>query len=251
VQAVIQRVFDAATKRPEPPPLIATLVKYGGDRAVDVAIGTMLAMHEVTVTTVTWAWYFLSQYPDVETEVQAEWARVLGGRPPTYEDVPKLAYTDMVLCEVRRLFPSVWMILRFVREDTTFGGYAVPAGSVVMASAEIMHRDPRFFSEHYRFDPRRWSPEGSAGLPEGAYFPFSQGARACAGELFAKLEDAIILATLGQHWRARLVPGQQFRPIVYKSNAPRPGIEMTLERRDTDAVPVATIRGHAWPRIHS
>ena len=29
----------------------------------------------------------------------------------------------------------------------------------------------------------------------------------------------------------RLVPGQHFRPIVNKSNAPRPGIEMTLEPR--------------------
>lgn len=251
VQAVIQRVFDEAAKRPEPPPLVATLVKYVGEHAVDVAIGTMLAMHEVTVTTVTWAWYFLSQYPNVETELQAEWARVLGGRAPAYEDVPKLVYTDMVLSEVRRLFPSVWMILRFVREDTSFDGYAVPAGSVVMASAEIMHRDPRFFSEHYRFDPLRWSPEGSAGLPEGAYFPFSQGARACAGELFAKLEDAIILATLGQHWRAELVPGQQFRPQVHKSNAPRPGIEMSLKRRDAGEALAGPPAGHAWPRMHS
>ena len=105
------------------------------------------------------------------------------------------------------------MVLRFVREDTTFDGYAVPAGSVVMASQQIMHRDPRFFREHYRFDPSRWTPEGSAGLPEFAYFPFSQGARACAGGMFAKLDDAIILATLGQHWRPRLVPGQHFRPI--------------------------------------
>ena len=251
VQAAVQRIFDEALKRPEPPGLIAALAKYVGEHAVDVGVGTMLAMHEVTVTTVTWAWYFLSQYPNVESELHAEWARVLGGRPPTYEDVPKLSYTDMVLSEVRRLFPSVWMVLRFVREDTTFDDYAVPAGSVVMASAQIMHRDPRFFSEHYRFDPLRWSPEGSANLPEGAYFPFSQGARACAGETFAKLEDTIILATLGQHWRAQLVAGQHFRPIIYKSNAPRPGIEMSLERRDTDGAPAAKAQGHAWPRMHS
>jgi cytochrome P450 len=165
--------------------------------------------------------------------------------------VPKLVYTDQVLREVRRLFPSVWMFLRFVREDTTLGDYAVPAGSVVMASAEIMHRDPRFFREHYRFDPSRWSAAEGASVPEGAYFPFSKGARACAGEMFAKLQDTIILATLGQHWCARLVPGQQFRPIVYKSNAPRPGIEMSMERRDAAGAPVGSTVGHAWPRIHS
>ena len=251
VQEMMQRLFDVALKRPNPPGLIATLLKYvGPENAVNVAVGTMLAMHEVSVTTVTWAWYLVSQYPNVESELHAEWASVLGGRRPAFEDVPKLVYTGMVLREVRRLFPSVWMFLRFVREDTTFGDYAVPAGSVLMGCAELMHRDPRSFAHHYRFDPARWTPEASASVPEGAYFPFSQGARACAGEEFAKLQDTIILATLGRHWRARLVPGQHFRPIVYKSNAPRPGIEMTLEWRGAGDAAIEASRGHAWPRMH-
>jgi cytochrome P450 len=251
VQEMMQRLFDVALKMPNPPGLIATLLKYvGPENAVNVAVGTMLAMHEVSVTTVTWAWYLISQYPDVESELHAEWASVLGGRAPGFEDVPRLVYTDMVLREVRRLFPSVWMFLRFVREDTTFDDYAVPAGSVLMGCAELMHRDPRSFAHHYRFDPARWTPEASASVPEGAYFPFSQGARACAGEHFAKLQDTIILATLGQYWRARLVPGQHFRPIVYKSNAPRPGIEMTLEWRGGGDAGIEASRGHAWPRMH-
>lgn len=143
------------------------------------------------------------------------------------------------------------MILRFVREDTRVDDYAVPAGSVVMASAQIMHRDPGFFSESYLFDPRRWTPEATAERAASSYFPFSEGARACAGETFAKIQDVIILATLAQHWRAELVPGQQFRPLVQKSNAPRPGIEMVLHRHGADAAPVAPASGHAWPRIHS
>jgi cytochrome P450 len=59
------------------------------------------------------------------------------------------------------------MILRFVREDTFFDSYAVPAGSVVMASAQIMHRDARYFHEPYLFDPTRWTPEASAGRAAG------------------------------------------------------------------------------------
>lgn len=251
VQDMMQRLFDTALKMPNPPGLIATLMKYvGPENAVNVAVGTMLAMHEVSVTTVTWAWYLISQYPDVEQKLHEEWASVLDGRSPAFGDVPRLVYTNMVLREVRRLFPSVWMFLRFVREDTACGDYAVPAGSVVMASAQLMHRDPRSFTHHYRFDPSRWTPEASASVPAGAYFPFSEGARACAGEGFANLQDAIILATLGQHWNARLVPGQHFRPIVYKSNAPRPGIEMTLAWRGATGVAPEASRAHAWPRMH-
>lgn len=135
-------------------------MKYvGPENAVNVAVGTMFAMHE-------------------------EWGRVLGGRSPNAEDVPRLVYTGMVLREVRRLFPSVWMFLRFVREDTAFGDYAVPAGSVVRACAELMHRDPR---SRGRLLPVQ---SGSAGV--------------CAGEGFVNLQDTIILTMLGQHWRARL-----------------------------------------------
>ena len=68
IQAMMQRLFDAALKMPSPPGLIATLLKdVGPENAVNVAVGTMLAMHEVSVTTVTWARDPISQYPDVES----------------------------------------------------------------------------------------------------------------------------------------------------------------------------------------
>lgn len=252
LQGMMRRLFQNAKASAAPPPLIAALLEHvGNEHSPGVAVGTLLAMHEVTVTTLTWTWYLLSQYPDIERELHAEWARVLGGRPPEFDDVPRLVYTDMVLREVRRLFPSVWMILRFVREDARFGEHEVPAGSVAMASAQIMHRDAQYFHEPYLFNPQRWSAEESAGLLPGAYFPFSEGARACAGETFAKIQDVIILATLGQHWRAELIPGQQFRPQVHKSNAPRPGIEMMLQRHGADDAASAPTSHHAWPRIHA
>ncbi len=240
VHGFMRGLFDSVADQPEEqPPLISTLLQYvGPDHAVGVAVGTMVAMHEVTVTTLAWTWYLLSQYPEVDAALHAELSRVLGGRAATYEDLPNLAYTEMVLAEARRLYPSVWMVLRFVREDTAFDDHAVPAGSVVMASAQLMHRDPRFFPEPYRFDPLRWTQEAGVGRPEYAYFPFSEGPRACAGEEFAKMQDVILLATLAQHWRPQLVPGQQFQPRVQKSNAPRPGIRMTLQPSPLHPVPV-------------
>jgi cytochrome P450 len=137
----------------------------------------------------------------------------------------------MVLAETRRRHPCVWTVVRFVRKDVVFGGFSVPADSVVMASAQAMHYDPRFFPDPERFNPARWTPEAQAALPEYAYFPFSEGIRECAGGEFAKTQDALILATLAQRWRACALPNQRIEPAPQKSNTPRFGIQMTLEPR--------------------
>ncbi|MCW5848809.1 MAG: cytochrome P450 [Anaerolineae bacterium] len=233
ILAFVQRV--AATKGGDPDPgesFLSMLLRYlGADMGANVAMTVMFAMHEVSATTLTWAWYLLSQSPDVEAQLHEELNRVLGGRPPTYDDVAHLPYTMMTLAETRRLYPSVWLIGRFLRADVAFDGYHVPADSVVLASQDVTHRDPRYFPEPDRFDPLRWTSEAQAARPEFSYFPFSAGPRACAGEKFAEIMDPLVLATLAQHWQARLTPGQTFEPRPAKSNAPRPGIQMTLHHR--------------------
>ncbi len=201
------------------------------EQIADQALKIMFSMHEVTATTLSWTWYLLSQYPDVEAQLYAELTNVLAGRTPTFEDLQNLPYTHMVLKEVRRLYPSVWIVGRFVRDDVSFGHYVVPGGSIVLFSQRVMHRDPRYFPNPDQFDPSRWTQEAQAARPEFSYFPFSTGPRQCAGRDFAPTKDALVLATLAQHWQARLVPGQRLDPYPQKSFTPRYGIQMTLHHR--------------------
>jgi cytochrome P450 len=229
----MQQQVDAQRDAPnDSRSLIPILVKFlSPEQVADQALQIMFAVHEVTVTTLAWTWYLLSQYPRAEAELHAELASVLAGRPPTYEDLPNLPYTYMVLNEARRLYPTVWIVGRFVRDDVSFDSYVVPAGSVVLASQWVMHHNERYFPNPDRFDPSRWTPEARAARPEFTFFPFSAGPRQCMGKDFAETEDALILATLAQHWQARLVPGQQLEPVPQKSSTPRHGILMTLHRR--------------------
>ena len=90
----------------------------------------------------------------------------------------------------------------------------------------VSHPDP------FKFDPERWTPEAKESRPKFAYFPFGGGNRICIGESFAWMEAILILATLAQHWRPRLTPGQQVKPQAMITLRPRRGIKMTLERRD-------------------
>jgi cytochrome P450 len=214
--------------------LLAAQDEYGGgmtDQQIrDEALTLFVAGHETTAVAITWAWYLLSQNPEVEARFHAELDQVLGGRLPTMEDLPRLRYTERVFTETLRLYPPAWGIGRRTLADFEVGGYTIPSGAIVAVSPWVVHRDARWFPEPLNFAPERWLEE-SPGRPKFAYFPFGGGARVCIGERFAAAEGALMLATLGQRWRFRLEPGHRVetRPLI--TLRPRTGIRMIAEPR--------------------
>jgi cytochrome P450 len=96
----------------------------------DEAMTLFLAGHETTATALTWTFYLLSQHPDVETKLRQELASVLGGRTPSYDDLPHLAYTEMVLAESIRLYPPAWAIGRMVKKEYRIENYQIAPGSI-------------------------------------------------------------------------------------------------------------------------
>ena len=197
----------------------------------DESITLILAGHETTSNALTWAFYLLAKNPQVEARLHAELDAALGGRLPTADDLPALAYAERVLAEAMRLYPPAYAVGRWTLEDHAFGPYVVPKHSVVLSSQWVIQRDARFFPEPLRFDPDRWTPEARAARPKFAYFPFGGGNRVCIGEGFAWMEGTLILATLAQQWRMRLVPGYRADLWPAVTLRPRNGMPMILERR--------------------
>lgn len=197
----------------------------------DEVMTLFLAGHETTANALTWTWYLLSQHAEAERAMHAEIDNVLGDRLPTMDDVPRLCYTRMVLAESMRLYPPAWIIGRKAIDDYTVGGYQVPVGSVLFMSQYVVHRDARWYPEPERFDPLRWTPEAQAARPKFSYFPFGGGPRQCIGEQFAWTEGVLLLATLAQRWRFRLVPHHPvaLQPLI--TLRPKYGMRMTIERR--------------------
>ena len=156
---------------------------------------------------------------------------MLGGRPPAFEDLPRLRYTEMVLAESMRLYPPAWGLGRRSRRDQVLGGVAIPEGALVLVSPYLVHRDPRFFPEPLRFDPQRFTTESRAARPRFAYFPFGGGARQCIGEPFAWMEGVLVLATLAQRWRFRYEGKGAVEPQALITLRPRRGVPMRAERR--------------------
>jgi cytochrome P450 len=197
----------------------------------DEALTLLLAGHETTAIALSWAWYLLSQNPEVSRKFHAELDSVLAVRAPAVEDLPRLPYTERVIKEAMRLYPPAYVILRLAVEDSEIGGYRVPRGSSVAISPWVIHRDPRFFPEPERFNPDRWTPDFQRALPRFAYFPFGGGPRICIGAQFASMEAALVLATIAQRYNLRLVPGHPVETFPSMTLRPRHGLRMTLHAR--------------------
>jgi cytochrome P450 len=201
------------------------------DRQVrDEAMTILLAGHETTANALTWVWYLLSQATEMEVRLHDEVERVLRGRLPTVADIPSLAFVERVVTEAMRLYPPAWLVGRRAIEPFEIGGYLAPARAIFFMSPWVMHRDPRFFEEPGRFNPDRWTQAFRSSLPKFAYFPFGGGPRQCIGESFAWMELVLVVATIAQRWKLRLVPGHPVVPRPLVTLRTRHGMRMTLER---------------------
>lgn len=202
------------------------------DRQLRDEIVTLFAAgHETTATALAWTWYLLALHPREEARLHAELDSVLQGRRPGFADLESLPYTRMVVEEAMRLYPPAYSISRVAEQDDEIDGHRIPKGSFVNISPWVTHRNPTLWPEPERFDPERFRPERAKQRHRFAYFPFGGGPRVCIGNGFALMEARLILATLAQRYRLRLVPGQDIEPLGRITLRPSNGMRMTLERR--------------------
>ena len=221
----VANVLNTFKKHPKEKTLMDYLVNnMPEDQAIETALVILGAHHEVAAPAISRAWQLLSENSDVELKLSSELSNILGGRPATQNDLPKLKYTSMVMCEVRRLYPCVWMVMRWSREERQINNYSIPKDSVVMMSQWVSHHDSRHFPDPLRFIPERWSDDSIQGLTGVPYFPFSKGIRSCAGEQFAEFQDILILSTMAQHIKFSTANNQDLSPLARRSNAPQNGI---------------------------
>jgi cytochrome P450 len=199
-----------------PDDLLGLLLAADGPEATpeqlhDDAITLLLASHDTIANALAWTWDWLAREPAMADAVRAEAATVLGdgaaARPATAADLPRLPYTRAVLAESLRLRPPAWILARRALEDHHGPGGRIAAGTLVVMSPYLVHRDARFFPEPLRFDPGRWLAAPATPRPKLAYFPFGAGRRSCIGEGFAWLEGVLLLATLARRWRLEAIGG--------------------------------------------
>jgi len=197
-------------------------------RIRDELVTLLLAGHETTASTLSWAFHLLDEHPDVWELLHAEAVAVFGQGPLTTDSLHQLTYTTKVLDEVLRLYPPVWLLPRIARADDKIGGFGVAAGGDVLLCPYLLHRHPAFWTEPERFDPERFTPEGSVGRHRYSYIPFGAGPRFCVGNSLGMLEATVVLATVARDLRLTKVPGYQVTGEAMLTLRIRGGLPMTV-----------------------
>lgn len=206
----------------------------------DEVMTMLLAGHETTALALTWSWYLLSQNPQTETRLHKELDEMLAGRVPTAEDVTRLQYANNVVRETMRIFPPAWIVTRAVTQPVEIAGYHVPAGSNVIISPWLTHRDSRWFPEPEKFLPDRWAADRASDIPKFAYFPFGGGPRICIGAGFAMVEAVLLLASIAQRYRIVLSRGQAIEPVPSITLRPGRGVRARVVRRNVALIETST-----------
>jgi ecdysteroid 2-hydroxylase len=90
--------------------------------------------------------------------------------------------------EAMRLYPVAPFIGRFIDRNAEIGGYSIPKGTLVLASAYSSGHDPLNFSDPQKFIPDRWLRDANGEhkvFNSHATIPFAMGSRSCVGKKIA------------------------------------------------------------------
>ncbi|MFC3996971.1 cytochrome P450 [Nocardiopsis sediminis] len=196
--------------------------RLSDDEISDAVISFLFAGGESSATVVAWALHALGQNPEAQRLLHEEVDQVLAGRTATYDDVPRLEYTDRVVKETLRLYSPGWFLTRKSTADATLGEHRIPAGTTIAYSPYIVHRSAEHFTRPAAFDPGRWDASDGRRLPpRQAMVPFGSGARKCIGDKFATVEAVITLATIVARWKPEPVPNVKVRAAIGSVMTPR------------------------------
>jgi cytochrome P450 len=234
----MQRVADEAIQRrrasgqPNAAPDLLDLLLAGADPESGRQMSTeelrdnlltfIVAGHETTALSLSWALYLVAGDPRVQELARAEAQSVLGDRVAGAEDVPNLPYIRQIVDEALRMYPPAALVSRTARKADRLCGREVRPGDTVMIPIYALHRNNLLWDDPDAFRPERFADRKA--IRRYAYLPFGDGPRICIGASFALTEAVIILATLLSRYRFDPVAGRDPKPVMILTLRPEGGV---------------------------
>ncbi|HKO01263.1 MAG TPA: cytochrome P450 [Thermoanaerobaculia bacterium] len=192
-------------------PLQRAVQSLPNEAAIDELVTMLFASHETTATALTWTLILLAEHRAEREAIDAEPRRL-----------------THAIEESLRLYPPVWLLPRVAIEEDARGDYRIEAGTHVIISPYVLHRDPDWWTDSDAFTPSRFERP----FRPGTYIPFGTGARSCIGARLAMLELNIVLAAIVK--RFLLTPARRcrVRPMPMLSLRAQPRVLMRLTKTD-------------------
>jgi len=187
----------------------------------------IVAGHETTALSLSWALYLVANDGGVQDKARAEVLSRVTTEAATGEDVPHLPYIRQIIDEALRLYPPAALVSRTAMAPDTLCGREVRKGDTVIIPIYALHRHHMLWDDPDAFHPERF--ENAKDLPRYSYLPFGDGPRICIGASFAIQEAVIILATLLKQFRFRPVEGRVPSPEMTLTLRPEGGVWLMAE----------------------
>lgn len=201
----------------------------------------MFRGHDTTTSGISFCFYNLAKYPQVQQKVYDEIQNEIGADDGalSLQHLSRLHYLELVIKESLRLFPSVPYYARKLSEEITVGGYTLPKKCSVYIAPYLMGRDANIFPNPLEFNPERFDVETTADkINPFAYVPFSagkivyvmtkilsngllSGPRNCIGQKFALCELKSIICKVLRKYEISIPKGKEnlavYSDLVLKS----------------------------------
>jgi cytochrome P450 len=187
----------------------------------------IVAGHETTALTLSWALYLCAFDQDVQTAARAEAQAALGDRAATVADIANLPLIRRIVDETLRMYPPAAFLSRTAMAADTLCGREVRPGDTVILPIYALHRHHDLWPDPDRFDPARFTDPKA--IDRFAYLPFGDGPRICIGANFALQEAVIILATLLARFKFTRVAGREPKPVMILTLRPEGGVWLGVE----------------------
>jgi cytochrome P450 len=198
---------------------------------IDEVLTLIVAGHETTAAALTWAWYLISEHPQVQEQLQAEADRTSADQALSLGAAESLAFTHQVLQEALRLYPPGWLITRRTLEADELGGYPIAPRTDVFISPYLLHRHPAFWSEPEEFKPERFAGIDAEERHRFSYIPFAVGPRHCIGENIAMFEMLVHVHAMSRRFRLTRAGSEPIELEAQINLRPRSHLMMTVEAR--------------------
>ncbi len=238
MKSVADEAIGQRRQAKQPPDLLDLLIagtdpetqrQMRGPEIRDNLLTFIVAGHETTALTLSWALYLLAFAPEQQERAAEEARTQLGDRAATADDVASMPFIRAVVDEALRLYPPAGIISRTAQQADTLCGREVWPGDTVMVPIYALHRNRLLWENPDAFDPDRFM--GGAPVDRYAYLPFGDGPRICIGAGFALQEAVIILATLLARFRFEPLAGKTPKQVLIITTLPEGGVWLTAHPR--------------------
>ncbi|KAF8189728.1 cytochrome P450 [Pholiota molesta] len=207
--------------------LLAHLVRHTQDRKVlkDELMNLLVAGRDTTGSLLTFAFYMLTQHPDIERRLREEIFEKIGPvGNPTYEHMREMKFMRAFLNEVLRLYPPVPADSRCANKDVTLPPrtqgrnqciFPRTLRTLVYHILNTQRRTDLWGPDAMQFDPDRFLDERlHKYLVPNPYifFPFNAGPRICLGQQFAYHEATFFLVRLLQEFTGFALDDSNAKP---------------------------------------